>query len=592
MRTPARVVAVLCLAASVACADPDALAGPAAPEPDTEITTATAATSSYFPPSEGGGGWRRLVPANTTPSAQQLSDIRTTAGLDWNILKQAWDGSSAYGGSFIVIRHGYIAAEWGTGLPIAMGSCTKTMTSLGIHRMFQMSANGTLGVAIGPEDFAYQYLAPTWGEDATRRTIRIRHLLTMSSGLEPDDSPPSPNTSTAAYEQKLLAPPVRTTPGVEWIYASLPVDVLGLMAERVTGLKLSTFWQQQIGTPIGVTSMTWAALGTHAYASAYGSISGRDMARVAYLLLQQGTWNGTPIVSGDRIDAMTQWDAALGSTVYGPQIKFPTDPKSQLRYGRLVWTNRTESSYVGTGVPADAYYCAGNRTNFAVVVPSLDLIIVRLEDGPSPWSDAVFTTINSKVMSAIVDPLNQPPTAQLTSPAGGTVFTAPASITISANATDPDGSVTQVAFYANGTLVGTDATAPYSVSWNNVTAGSYTLTARSTDDDGATTTSAPTTISVTGNTPPTVAITSPLANASFRANSSITILASASDPDGGVTQVAFYSGTTLLGTDATAPYSYIWNSVPTGSYSLTARATDTGGATRASAAVTIKVRKK
>ena len=594
MRTLARAATLVCLAASSACLDPGSPAGPTDLARGAEASTEVVATSTYFPPSEGAGGWRRLVAANTTPTDQQQSDIRTIAGLDWNLLKQAWDGSSQYGGAFIVIRHGYIAAEWGISGASLAASCTKTLTSLGIHRMFQMSDDGTLGVSFDREDFAYQYLAPSWGEDATRRTIRIRHLLTMSSGLEPDDSPPSPSNSTAAYQQKLLAPPVRTTPGAEWSYASLPVDVLSLIAESVTGLTLGDFWQQQIGSRIGVTSMKWAALGTHTYASAYASISARDLARVAYLLLQRGSWNGTSIMSGARVDVMTQWDPTLGTTVYGPQIQFPTDPNSHQRYGRLVWTNRTESSFVGEGVPADAYYCAGHRTNFAVVVPSEDLIIVRLQDGPSPWSDAVFAGINTKVMSAIVEaPANVAPTALITSPAAGTAFPAPASIPISADAADSDGSVTQVAFYANGALVGTDATAPYSVTWGNVAAGSYSLTARSTDDDGGTTTSAPVGITVTGgNTPPTVQITSPAPGASFRARSNITIAAAAADTDGGVTQVAFYAGSTLLGTDATAPYSYTWSSVATGSYSLTARATDTSGATTTSAAVAIKVRKK
>jgi CubicO group peptidase (beta-lactamase class C family) len=78
----------------------------------------------------------------------------------------------------------------------------------------------------------------------------------MSSGLEPDDNPPSPSAGTSAYEQKLLAPAVRSQPGLEWSYASLPVDVLSLVAENVTGTKLGTFWQQEIGSKIGVASLS------------------------------------------------------------------------------------------------------------------------------------------------------------------------------------------------------------------------------------------------------------------------------------------------------------------------------------------------
>lgn len=588
MRTPARFAGLIGLAAGAACADPGAPSGP----PDSPNRAAAATVSAYYPPPDASGGWRRLVGANTTPTTQQKADIRAIAGLDWDVLKQAWDASSQYGGSFLVIRHGYIAAEWGTTAALLAASCTKTITSLGVHRMFQLSADGAFGTTIGPEDFAYRYLPPSWGENATRRTIRLRHLLTMSSGLEPDDSPPSPGSGTAAYEQKLLAPPVRTTPGVEWSYASLPVDVLSLVTENVTGRTLGAFWQQQIGVSIGVASLKWGALGTHSYASAYASLTGRDMARIAYLLLQRGSWNGTQLVSGDRIDAMTQWDPTLAGTVYGPQIQFPTDPNTQERYGRLTWTNRTGSAYVGAGVPADAYYCAGFRTNFFLVVPSLDLVIVRLQNGPTPWSDAVFSGINATVVSAVVSPANTAPSAAITSPAPGAAFAAPATIAITADAGDADGTVTGVEFFANGVPVGSDATAPYQVTWSNVAAGSYSLTARSTDDDGATTISSAVGITVTGNLPPTVRITSPAANASFRPPADITITATAGDTDGGVSQVAFYAGSTLIGTDAVAPYSVIWRGVGTGSYLLTARATDTGGATTTSVGVPIKVRKK
>jgi CubicO group peptidase (beta-lactamase class C family) len=586
MRHSRSLVAGLLL---VACVGTEPVTGPAAgPVPAAEVAPAT-----YYPPSESGGGWRRLVAPNATPTAQQKSDIRALAGLDWDILKQAWDGSSQYGGSFLVIRHGYIAAEWGSTGPLLLASCTKTVTALGMHRIFQKSADGGLATAIDPSSFAYQYLPAGWGQDATRRTIRIGHLLTMSSGLEPDDNPPSPGAGTAAYEQKLLAPPVRTQPGLEWSYASLPVDVLSLVAENVTGMKLGTFWQQEIGATIGVSSLTWGALGTHTYASAYASATARDLARIAYLLLQRGVWNGTTIVSPERIDAMTEWDPILGDAVYGPQIQFPTDPETQKRYGRLTWTNRTGSPYVGSGVPTDAYYCAGFRTNFFLVVPSLDLILVRLQNGPTPWSDEVFTGINTRVVSAVVEtPLNAPPTAAITSPAPGATFPAPGPVPLAAAATDPDGSVTQVAFLANGAVIGSDPDAPYQLSWTNVAPGSYTLTARSTDNAGATTTSAPVSITVTGNTAPSVSITSPAPNTSFPEGSSIAMAATAQDPDGRVVRVTFVASTVVLGSDATAPYSFTWSNVPAGNYVLRARAADNLGAVTTSKGVTIRVTRR
>ncbi len=464
------------------------------------VSSATA-DEQYYPPPDASGGWRRLVDANATPSESQNSTILTTAGLDWNVLKQAWDATSQYGGTFLVIRKGWVAAEWGNVSAVkAIASCTKTLTGLAMQRMFEMSSNGSFSNPIGPDDLAYLYLPASWGDDATRRTISIRHLLTMSSGLVPNDNPPSPSSDTTAYQQKMLAPAVRSAPGVEWIYASLPVDILTLVTERVTGSKLANFFQTEIGSKIGVTSLKWGALGTHSYASAYSSMNGRDLARVAYLMLRRGTWEGVNIVSGARIDAMTQWDSSLASTVYGPQVQFPTDPETHLRFGDLAWTNRTESPHVGVGVPSDAYYCAGFKTIFAMVIPSLDLIIVRIQDGPTPWSDSVFTGITTRVIQAVQDgPSTQPPTVSLTNPTNGANFAAPSTITLEADAADSDGNVVQVEFYAGSSLINTSFTAPYSVSWPDVNAGNYVLTARATDDNGAITTSDPIIVSVTGS---------------------------------------------------------------------------------------------
>jgi hypothetical protein len=95
---------------------------------------------------------------------------------------------------------------------------------------------------------------------------------------------------------------------------------------------------------------------------------------------------------------------------------------------------------------------------------------------------------------------NIPPTVSLTAPADGAIFTAPASITLTASASDtPPGTVMSVSFYQNGNLIGTDATAPYSVDWLNVQVGSYSLTAVALDNQGATTTSAA--VNVTVNPP-------------------------------------------------------------------------------------------
>jgi gliding motility-associated-like protein len=116
------------------------------------------------------------------------------------------------------------------------------------------------------------------------------------------------------------------------------------------------------------------------------------------------------------------------------------------------------------------------------------------------------------------------------------------------------------------------------------------LTAKASDNTGATTISSPRNVSVnSSSTPPTVAITNPTEGQTFPANSNITISAAATAVSGSLTKVEFFNGANKLGEDLTSPYSFNWNGVPTGNYTLTAKATTNGGATNFSSAVNIIV---
>ena len=189
--------------------------------------------------------------------------------------------------------------------------------------------------------------------------------------------------------------------------------------------------------------------------------------------------------------------------------------------------------------------------------------------------------------AAIPITVNTLPTVSLTSPTNGQVFTAPANITLSATASDANGTIAKVQFFQGATLLNEDLTAPYSFAWNNVSANNYSLTAKAIDNHGGVTTSAIVSAFVTNA--PTTSITSPANNSSFVVGSNITINASASDTDGSVAKVEFFQGAVKLGEDTTSPYSFTWNGVAAGSYSLTTRATDNLGTTGTSAAVNINV---
>ncbi|MBA4053721.1 MAG: hypothetical protein C0490_03325, partial [Marivirga sp.] len=190
-------------------------------------------------------------------------------------------------------------------------------------------------------------------------------------------------------------------------------------------------------------------------------------------------------------------------------------------------------------------------------------------------TDNQNSATTSATVGITVSTGNNPPVVSITSPATNATFTAGSTVTINATATDANGAITKVEFF-NGTVkLGEDLTNPYSFAWANVPAGTYTLTAKATDNQSAGTTSAAISITVNApSIPPTVNLTSPTTNASFSAGTSISLTANASPSGGTITKVEFFNGTTKLGEDLTAPYSFVWNNAPVGIHSLGAKATD------------------
>lgn len=88
---------------------------------------------------------------------------------------------------------------------------------------------------------------------------------------------------------------------------------------------------------------------------------------------------------------------------------------------------------------------------------------------------------------------------------------------------------------------------------------------------------------------PTVNITAPANGEAFLSNSDILLKANAADTDGTVKKVEFFQGATKIGEDTTSPYQYLWTGVPTGAYSITAKATDNNQMNTTSAPVAINV---
>jgi len=280
--------------------------------------------------------------------------------------------------------------------------------------------------------------------------------------------------------------------------------------------------------------------------------------------------------------------AAPTSTTYGGTMTIATsDPAAiskvaLIRLGAVTHSNNMEQRFIPLTFTAGATSLQAQAPANANIAPP-GIYMLFLIDANGVPSVARMVDVHG----------NSPPTVTLTQPADGASFTAPATISLSATASDTDGTVTKVEFFNGVTKLGEDTTAPFGFTWSGVGAGSYTLTARATDDLGATATSAPSRITVgTTNVPPTVSLTFPADGASFPWKPTITMTATAADSDGTVTKVEFLDGTKILGQDTTAPYAFTWRNVPVGTHVLTARATDNRGAVTTSSVVSITVRPK
>ncbi len=181
---------------------------------------------------------------------------------------------------------------------------------------------------------------------------------------------------------------------------------------------------------------------------------------------------------------------------------------------------------------------------------------------------------------------NQPPSVTLTSPSDGAVLAFPASFSVAANASDPDGSVASIRYFAGTNALGIVTNPPYQLLVTNLTAAVYSLTAVATDNLGSSTTSGP--VKVTIDSPPSIRVTYPGSGALFLTPASLTLTSAVSDSDGTVTSVEYRDGSSSLGV-TTSPFTLNWLQVPQGPHSITAIATDNLGIQTTSAPLSMTV---
>jgi hypothetical protein len=360
---------------------------------------------------------------------------------------------------------------------------------------------------------------------------------------------------------------------------------------------------------------------------------------LSFSLVLVAAWNGysqinlIPLVTIEATQPFASWSGTTGTfTVFRDG---PTNQTLNVFYliGGTA-TNGVDYGKIGNWVMIPA----GVRTNTITINPintgqtNVETVVLKLS--PSLLGIAQNYAIGYPDAATVyISPAgvtNIPPNVRIFAPTNGAVFFSPPYIELAAFAWDPDGFVTSVEFFAgsqslgvvsNGVIVDPpfpDGAGPGSralfLTWSNPPPGSYVLTAKATDNGGASTVSDPVNIMVSQgppppptNFPPLVRIASPANGAIFRAPVNVPLYAYAWDRDGSVTSVEFFAGTNSLGLGRglclllgptsgwpgfSCPTNFFiltWSNVPPGSYVLTAVATDNGGASTVSDSVKITV---
>lgn len=292
--------------------------------------------SLYFPPTDGKGKWATVPPSSQGWDEKALEELLT-------FLK----GSNSKG--FLVLKAGKIVVEnyWNGGGVTAVQGVASVGKSVTATLFGILQGSGKLKITQPVSDF----LKPGWSKAGPQneRKVLISHLLTMTSGLD----------TRLGY---------RTPAGSAWFYNTDAYHQLYPVMEAAAKMDKNRYGKQVLFDRIGMADTSY---GNNSIRSTV-----RDMARFGLLILAKGTWDKTRILQ----------DEAWLQAMLGPsQAMNPS-------YGYLWWLNgqpfflaigypppRYESAIV-PAAPPDLVRAAGQGDNRVWVVPSLDLVAVRLGD--------------------------------------------------------------------------------------------------------------------------------------------------------------------------------------------------------------------
>jgi CubicO group peptidase (beta-lactamase class C family) len=332
--------------------------------------------STYFPPTEEKGGWRSLLPESGEPDAAQKGKIKEMTGVDWDKLTEAWKhNAAAEGGTgFLVIRKGYVVGEWYRGgdrakvYNIYSSSKAYTSTAFGLilddfdNDLLPSKKKLTLDTKVCNADWIPESLPLS---DSRKSEITVRNLLNMLSGISGDAVPQKqPFESSLGHLEGSPFAKLKGDPGAVFNYSNAGLAHLVLLFQHAQGEDLFPFMKRKVFDPIGMQRVEWLKIGGDGgigpYNQGYSGVhtNPREHARFCYLALHKGEWDDKRIVPASYYDFA--WA--------------PTKVKND--YGGQWWTMPGVKE-----APADLVITRGKDFNNGWVIPSLDLVFVRLGDG-------------------------------------------------------------------------------------------------------------------------------------------------------------------------------------------------------------------
>ena len=294
----------------------------------------------------------------------------------------------------VVLHHGQIVAErYAPGIkvdtPLLGWSMTKSV----------MNALTGILVRDGKLTLNTTTRMPTWNEsDDPRNRIAVHHLLHMASGLEFSSKTGGPFDDTVfmlfgANDGAAFAAtkPLTAAPGSVWSYSSAPTMLLSKVIRDTVGENAYLeFPRHALFEPLGMKSavMELDASGTFAGA-AFMYATARDWARFGQLYLHDGMWEGKRILPAGWVQFSTTPSPASPAGEYGAHfwLKLPN-----------AYNDGDESR-----MPPDTFHAIGHEGQFITIIPSRDLVIVRLglTRAPHAWNHEAFV---NAVLHALENP--------------------------------------------------------------------------------------------------------------------------------------------------------------------------------------------